>query len=394
MSGNRPVWASGLKADLDRRKESGLLRRQNTISGRSGVEINIRGETLVNFCSNDYLGFAAHPTLIDAWSRASRRYGVGAGASPLVCGRYTVHDELERALAGFAGRERALLFPNGFQANLGAVTALVRGRRHRIIMDRLCHASLIDAALLARAELRRFPHGDNRALERLLKDNKNNEFTLVVTESVFSMGGDIAPLEEYAGLCDDYGALLYVDDAHGFGVLGQSGRGGLEHAGLPEKEAPLMMATFGKALGVSGAFVAGSDVLVETLVQYARPYMYSTALPPALAATVLAALGLLQEEGWRRRRLHALIQRFRSGAGKLGLPVMDSTTPIQPLLIGPASRAVEAGEQLRQRGYYVAAIRPPTVPQNRARLRITLTAAHSEEQVDGLLSALGEVVLS
>jgi len=356
-----------------------------------GRKLDVDGRPLLNFCSNDYLGFANHPKLVQAWSQAARDYGVGSGASPLVCGRYGIHDELERALAAFTGREKALLFPSGFQANLGTVAALVRGRRRQIIMDRLCHASLIDAALLSRALLRRFPHGDSRALKRLLEKG-DSELTLVISESVFSMDGDTAPLKDYAGLCEEYGALLYVDDAHAFGVVGESGS--LAESGLSEKEVPLMMATFGKALGVSGAFVAGSKTLVETLVQYARSYIYSTAMPPALAVTVLAALELLQQEDWRRRHLRTLIKRFRAGAGRLGLPLMDSISPIQPLLIGPSREAVAVSEQLQRRGYYVVAIRPPTVPRDSARLRITLTAAHNEEQVDGLLSALAEVMPS
>ncbi|MEX2525563.1 MAG: 8-amino-7-oxononanoate synthase [Gammaproteobacteria bacterium] len=391
MSGNHADRVSGLEADLARRSEAGLLRRQQAVSSRSGVVIRRNNEGLVNFCSNDYLGLASHPSLIRAWSQAAQRYGIGSGASPLICGRYDIHDELERALARFTGRERALLFTSGYQANLGAITALAHGRRDRIIMDRLCHASLIDGARQSRAQMRRFPHGDSNGLERMLKGN-NSDFALVVSESVFSMDGDMAPLKTYARLCNQYGALLFVDDAHGFGVLGKDGRGGLEHSGLTAKEAPLMMATFGKALGVSGAFVAGDNVLVEALIQYARPYIYSTAMPPAVAATVLAALELLREEAWRRRHLQALIQRYRAGAGRRGLPVMDSSTPIQPLLIGSSGRALEVSEQLQQRGYFVAAIRPPTVPQNSARLRITLTAEHSEEQVDGLLSALEEAV--
>jgi len=385
------LWEAVLKADLAARKDAGLLRGRNSLSARSGVNITLHDKSLVNFCSNDYLGFANHPKLVQAWSQAARDYGVGSGASPLVCGRYGIHDELERALAAFTGREKALLFPSGFQANLGTVAALVRGRRRQIIMDRLCHASLIDAALLSRALLRRFPHGDSRALKRLLEKG-DSELTLVISESVFSMDGDTAPLKDYAGLCEEYGALLYVDDAHAFGVVGESGS--LAESGLSEKEVPLMMATFGKALGVSGAFVAGSKTLVETLVQYARSYIYSTAMPPALAVTVLAALELLQQEDWRRRHLRTLIKRFRAGAGRLGLPLMDSISPIQPLLIGPSREAVAVSEQLQRRGYYVVAIRPPTVPRDSARLRITLTAAHNEEQVDGLLSALAEVMPS
>lgn len=386
-SGNRPAWAHGFDAALAEREAAGLMRHPKAVHGRAGVEMVIDGEKRVNFCSNDYLGLADHPRLIEAWSKGARDHGVGAGASPLVSGRFAVHEELEQALAQWTGRERALLLPGGFQANLAVLATLAGGRRDCIVMDRLCHASLIDGARQSRGSLRRFAHGDSEALARCLEATEGSR-TLVVSESLYSMDGDLAPLADYAGLCKAHGAGLFVDDAHGFGVLGETGRGGLEHHRLTENEVPLLMATFGKALGVAGAFVAGPAVLMEALVQYARPYIYSTAMPPALAAAVREALALMQEEGWRRDRLWETVRYFRDGARRRGLPLSEAVSPIQPLMIGDASKAVAVSELLLQAGFYVAAIRPPTVPQHSARLRITLSAAHRREQVDGLLSAL------
>lgn len=375
-------------ADIEGR---GLRRRPATLTARDGPVITINDREAVNFCSNDYLGLASHPRLIEAWCRGARTWGTGAGASPLVSGRYAVHEELEQELARITGRERALLFPDGFQANLAVVSALVPTVRGRVLLDRLCHASLIDGVILSRAPFRRFPHADTGALRRRLQE-VTPPFCLVISESVFSMDGDLAPLDDYAGLCREYGACLYVDDAHGFGVLGERGRGALEQLSLGQTEVPLLMATFGKALGLAGAFVAGPAVLIETLVQCARPYIYSTAMPPALAAAVLEALHIVAEEKHRRAHLQALIQRFRSEAERMGLPLLPSATPIQPLLLGTSRRALETSEKLLQQGYYVAAIRPPTVPKGSARLRITLTAGHTPAQVDGLLQALQQAL--
>ncbi len=386
-SGTRPARGSGFADRVAERRDAGLLRTQQAVSDRRGADMIIDGRPQLNFCSNDYLGLAGHPRLIEAWSRAAEKYGVGAGASPLVCGRFDVHAELEQALAEFTGRERALIFADGYQANLAVLSVLAAERRDRIIMDRLCHASLIDGALLSRARLLRFPHADAQALAARLA-GADNGLTLVVTESLFSMDGDIAPLPAYAALCAQHGALLFVDDAHGFGVLGASGRGGTEHYGLCRDELPVIMATFGKALGVAGAFVAGPGDVIEALIQFARPYIYSTAMPPPQAAAVLESLAVMQEEDWRRRQLLDRIAEFRAGAVRLGLPLTDSVTPIQPLILGPAADAVAVSEKLQRQGFYVAAIRPPTVPQNSARLRITLSAAHSSGHIDDLLSSL------
>jgi 8-amino-7-oxononanoate synthase len=367
------------------------MRSPVTVTGRDGVVIRLGRDELVNFCSNDYLGLADHPRLIRALSRAAEQNGAGAGASPMVSGRHRIHAQLEQALAQFTGRSRALLFGSGYLANLAVLPVLAPGRGDRILMDRLCHASLIDAARLSRAALQRFAHGDGVALERLLEQDGGG-MRLVVSESVYSMDGDIAPLDDYARLCAARGACLYVDDAHGFGVLGGAGRGGPEHFGLGQEQLPLVMATFGKALGVAGAFVAGPEEMIEALLQYGRPYIYDTAMPPALAGAVAEALAVLAEESWRRQHLQGLIRQFRAGLGPRGLPPSASMTPIQPLIIGASDKAVKASKQLQQKGFYVAAIRPPTVPEGSARLRITLTAGHSQAQLDGLLDALGKVL--
>jgi 8-amino-7-oxononanoate synthase len=378
----------GLQERLAGLEERGLRRRPATVHSRAGAEVCLETGAALNFCSNDYLGLAGHPRLVKAWQDGAANFGVGATASPLVCGRHAVHAELERELARQTGRERALLFPSGFQANLAVITALAAGRRDRILMDRLCHASLIDGALLSRAPFRRYAHGDAGALQKLLQAGGGDGLCLVISESVFSMDGDLAPLVEYARLCREHGACLYVDEAHAFGVLGEHGRGALEALALGQDDVPVMMATFGKALGVAGAFVAGREEVIETLVQQARPYMFSTATPPAQAAAVLEALKVMQDEGWRRDHLGALIRRFRDGASERGLTLLPSETPIQPLLLGDARRTVAASEALRRRGFFVAPIRPPTVPEGGSRLRITLSAGHTVDQVDALLQAL------
>lgn len=382
---------SGADFGFDRVLESladqGLSRRPVTVQRRDATRVVLDGDALVNFCSNDYIGLSTHPRLVAALREAAGRWGVGSTASPLICGRSEVHAELERALAAFTGRARALLFPSGYLANLAVLAGLAGGRGDTLVMDRLCHASLIDGARLSRGRLRRFAHADPEALARRLAGGHEG-FCLAVTESVFSMDGDLAPLDEYARLCREAGACLYVDDAHGFGVLGAGGGGALEELQLDQGQVPLLMATFGKALGAAGAFVAGDETLIETLLQRGRPHIYSTAPPPPLAAAVLEALQLLQDEAWRRQRLRGLIERFRTGARDRGLTLLPSATAIQPLLLGDARRATAASEALRRQGYFVAAIRPPTVPEGGARLRITVTAAHDEQDIDGLLDAL------
>ncbi|WP_116368365.1 8-amino-7-oxononanoate synthase [Parahaliea mediterranea] len=374
-----------LAASLEARRAQHLYRQRLVLESPQGPLVRLGGRELLNFCSNDYLGLAAHPRLVEALQQGARDYGVGSGASHLVCGHSRAHQQLEEALAAFTGRPRALLFGSGFAANTAALAVLLQPG-DTVLQDRLNHASLLDGGLHSGARLSRFPHNDLDALARKL--GRLSGPALVVVDGVFSMDGDVAPLAPLAALCQQHDAWLMVDDAHGFGVLGQRGAGSLEAAGLGGSEVPVLMATLGKALGCGGAFVAGSDELIEALIQFARNYVYSTAMPPALAVAGRAALQLLSDEPWRREYLLQLIARFRRGAAQLGLPLAEVGGPIQPLMIGDAARALALSEALRQRGVLVGAIRPPTVPAGTARLRITLTAGHSEQQVDQLLGAL------
>jgi 8-amino-7-oxononanoate synthase len=354
----------------------------------SSPHIEVAGRRAINFCGNDYLGLARHPAIAAALIDAAHRYGVGSGASALVTGFGIEHERLEEALAEFTGRERALLFSSGYLANLGVIAALA-GRGDLVLEDRLAHASLIDAARLSGARLQRYPHADAVAAEaRLAARGACN--AVVATDGVFSMDGDLAPLVELAAVARRHDAWLLVDDAHGLGVLGATGRGSLEHARLGVAEVPLLIGTLGKAFGCFGAFVAGDRDLIDYLLQHARTAIYSTALPQAVAAASAAALRLAEREGWRRTRVRELTERFRAAAAREGIVLPDSTTPIQPLLIGDSARAIAVSERLAERGYWVSAIRPPTVPRGSARLRITLSAAHRESEVDGLVRALAE----
>ena len=321
-----------------------------------------------------------------AFKEAADRHGVGSGASHLICGHSSEHHALEEELAAFCGRPRALVFSSGYMANLGIVSALV-GKGDGVFEDRLNHASLLDGGLLSGARFQRYAHGDPEALARRLAASDAAR-KLVVTDGVFSMDGDLAPLPGLAELCRARGAWLMVDDAHGFGVLGKNGGGIVEHFGLSLHQVPIQMGTLGKGFGVYGAFVAGSETLIDYLVQFSRPYIYTTALPPAVAAACRESLRLVVGEPWRRQHLAALIARFRAGARALGLPLMDSPTPIQPLLIGDDARVMEVAANLLAQGIHVGAIRYPTVPRGSARLRITLNANHHEDQVDRLLAAL------
>lgn len=368
--------------------DAGRWRERNVLEVRSRgtTRVVVDGTELLAFCSNDYLGLVDHPEVVEAFVVAARRWGVGSGGSHLVCGHCSEHHALEDELAEFTGRERALLFSTGYMANLAAVTTLV-GRGDSVLEDRSNHASLLDAGLASGARFSRYPHADVGALRRRLAQNRTRR-TLVVTDGVFSMDGDVAPLPAMAAACRETGATLLVDDAHGFGVLGSHGRGSLEAAGLGPSDAPVLMATLGKALGTSGAFVAGASPLVELLLQRARTYIYTTAPPPAVAAAARAALRVVRREPWRRTRVLRHAARFRREAAGMGLQVADSATPIQPVILGPEAAAVLASEQLRAKGIWVPAIRPPTVPAGTARLRITFSAAHDDADVDRLLDAL------
>lgn len=376
-----------LRARLEQRRAADLYRQRPLLQSPQGPQVVVNGQSLLAFCSNDYLGLANHPEVIAAWRAGAERWGVGGGASHLVVGHSTPHHQLEEALAEFTGRPRALLFTTGYMANLGAVTALV-GQGDTVLQDRLNHASLLDAGLLSGARFSRYLHNDADSLDKRLDKAEGN--TLVVTDGVFSMDGDIADLPELLNRARAKGAWLMVDDAHGFGTLGRKGGGVAEHFGLSPEELPVLVGTLGKAFGTAGAFVAGSEELIESLVQFARPYIYTTSQPPALACATLKSLALLRDEHWRREHLAALIAQFRGGAEAIGLELMDSFTPIQPIMIGDAGRALHLSRMLRERGLLVTAIRPPTVPAGSARLRVTLTAAHSAAQVQLLLNALAE----
>ena len=385
--GQRQPPSLGLRQRLDQIRAADLYRRRRLRDGPQRPDSVMDGRPLLSFCGNDYLGLANHPDVIAALREGADQWGVGSGAAHLVNGHCRAHHALEEELADFTGHPRALLFSTGYMANLGVVAALT-GRGDRVFEDRLNHASLLDGAQLARADLRRYPHADAAALERQLGTDGAR---LIATDGVFSMDGDLAPLPELAATAKRHGAWLLVDDAHGLGVLGRGGRGSLDHVGLPANPDRILMGTLGKAFGTFGAFVAGSDDLIETLIQGARSYIFTTATPPALAEATRASLRLAQREDWRRERLRTLIERFRRGAAELGLPLMASPTPIQPLLAGSAAAAMAWSRSLESAGILVSAIRPPTVPAGTARLRITLSAAHSDADLARLLAALSQL---
>ncbi len=370
-------WQVRWQQQLAEREQQHLLRRVRVCDSAQGSR---------TFISNDYLGFANHPALKKALVDAAGQYGVGSGASHLLGGHSRAHQQLEEALAAFTGRERALLFSTGYMANLGVLTALLQ-KGDCVLQDKLNHASLIDGGLSSGAEFRRYLHADVSSLQKHLLRCADRK-TLVATDGVFSMDGDIAPLPELAALCAEHDALLMVDDAHGFGVLGKTGAGSCEHFSLAQQDVPILMCTLGKALGSFGAFVAGSNELIEMLVQFSRPYIYTTAMPPAQAAVTSAALRLLQTESWRREKLQHNIDFFRAQAKQRALPVLDSITAIQPLLVGTSARVMQVDEILRARGFLVGAVRPPTVAEGAARLRITLSAEHSENDIAQLLDAV------
>lgn len=344
------------------------------------------GRRLIDFSSNDYLGLARHPELAAAMSACAARCGAGSGASHLVTGHGAQHERLEAELAAFTHRERALLFSTGYMANL-AVLATLAGRGERVLLDRLSHASLIDGARLSGAELRRYAHADAAAAVRLLAEDAGRT-ALIATDGVFSMDGDLAPLPELARAASESEAWLVVDDAHGLGVLGPSGRGALEHFGLDARAVPVLVGTLGKAFGSFGAFVAGDADLIELLIQKARPYIYTTALPQPVAAATRRALEIAQQEGWRRERVLALTARFRRLALEAGVPLGDSATPIQPVPFESEAAALGAQRALEAAGFWVVAIRPPTVPRGSSRLRVTLSAAHTDAQLDELVAQL------
>ncbi|WP_271104610.1 8-amino-7-oxononanoate synthase [Pseudomonas tohonis] len=376
-----------LASRLAERRAADLHRQRPLLESPQGPDVVVDGRAMLAFCSNDYLGLANHPEVIAELRAGAERWGAGGGASHLVIGHSGPHHELELALAEFTGRPRALLFSTGYMANLGAVTALV-GKGGSVLEDRLNHASLLDAGLLSGARFSRYLHNDVASLVARLEKAEGD--TLVVTDGVFSMDGDLADLPALCAKAREQGAWVMVDDAHGFGPLGATGGGIVEHFGLGLEDVPVLVGTLGKAFGTAGAFVAGSEELIETLIQFARPYIYTTSQPPAVACATLKSLELLQKEGWRREHLDRLVRRFREGAAEIGLSLMDSPTPIQPILVGDSARALRLAALLRERGILVGAIRPPTVPAGSARLRVTFSASHSEAQLELLLQALSE----
>ena len=379
---------AALQSALDERAAQGLLRRRSTVQSPQAPHIIVDGQPCLSFCSNDYLGLANHPQLIAALKHGAQQYGVGAGAAHLVSGHTAPHERLEHALADFAGKPAALLFSTGYMANLGVVQALV-GKADTVFADKLNHASLNDAMQLSRANIRRYRHNDMAQLGLLLEQTSGGR-KLIVTDAVFSMDGDLAALPEILALCERHDAWLLVDDAHGFGVLGEHGRGSLAHSGIASSRI-IYMATLGKAAGVFGAFVAADRVVVETLLNHARSYIYTTATPPALAEALLAGLQLIELGDGLRAHLQRLIAQLRSGLRDLRWPLMPSNTAIQPLLIGDNRATLDLSRQLRERGIWVAAIRPPTVAQGTARLRITLSAAHDAADVARLIGTLHEL---
>ena len=377
----------GLTAALAARRAEGLFRQRTVVESPQGPRVRVAGREFIAFASNDYLGLANEPAIVAAACDAAARWGVGAGASHLVCGHAVPHDALERELAEFVhpcADARALTFSTGYLANLAILSALA-GRSDAIFADRLNHACLNDGAVLSRAQFVRYPHNDVDALAARLAASAVPG-KLIVTDAVFSMDGDVAPLPRLLELADAHDAWLVVDDAHGFGVLGE-GRGSLAHFGLTS-ERIVYMGTLGKAAGVAGAFVAGHPAVIETLVQTARPYVYTTAQPPLLAAALRVALRIIRDDGGRRDRLAKLIARFRTGAADLPWTLLSSQTAIQPLVVGDSVEAMRIAQALRASGFLVPAIRPPTVPQGTARLRISLSAAHSDDDVDALVGTL------
>jgi len=394
-----------LSLKLNELSQQSLRRSRRIVESPQGINLISDGMPVINFCSNDYLGLANHPDVINAFKSAADKYGVGSGSAHLICGHSSPHHQLEEELAAFTGRDRVLLFSTGYMANMGAISTLV-GHGDTVFEDRLNHASLLDGGLLSGARFKRYAHADVEHLQNLLENSKaskhsigtphSNPFqkgkgisrSLIVTDGMFSMDGDIAPVHALSAVAKQHNAWLMVDDAHGLGVMGDNGGGVLEELKLSQDDVQVLMGTLGKAFGTFGAFVAGSEELIETLIQRARPYIYTTALPPAIAEATRTSLRLIQAESWRRDKLRQLTNRFRTGAEQLDLPLMASSSPIQPILIGEADQAVAISNTLFSQGILISAIRPPTVPAGSARLRITFSVMHEDRHIDQLLDAM------
>lgn len=379
-----------ISKQLAERRAAGLYRARRTVDSPQGREIVVDGKRLLNFCSNDYLGLAADERVTHALAAAAVEWGAGSGASHLVCGHTRVHEELEEALADFTGRPRCLLFSSGYAANLGAINGLLDSG-DRVFEDRLNHASLLDGGRLSGARFRRYQHRDAGDLaSKLGKQTDTGGRTLIVTDGTFSMDGDTCNLDELVPLAQEHDAWLMVDEAHSLGVTGRAGCGLVDPARYGTADVQVLIGTLGKAFGTQGGFVAGDEQLIETLIQSARTYIYTTALPAAVAAATLVSLRIAKEEDWRRARLRELITKFRAGATDLGLQLMESMTPIQPVIVGDPDQAVRLSRILEEAGLLITAIRPPTVPTGTARLRVTLTAGHTDNDIEQLLGALAQ----
>ena len=385
-------WRDELASEHEGRKRDQLWRQRSAITGPQGAQVSVDGKQFLNFCSNDYLGLANHPDVIAAAVSATQQRGTGSGASHLICGHSDEHHQLEQQIADFVGAEQAIVFSTGYMANL-AVPQTFLGRNDLIIQDRLNHASLIDGGRYCEAKMKRYPHCDVAAADKLLADS-NASRNLVTTDGVFSMDGDIAPVQELKTICDDRQAMLVVDEAHGFGVLGSSGIGSMECAGLKVGGNVLMVGTLGKSAGSFGAFVAGDAIYIETLVQFARTYIYTTALPPSVVAATSAAIKIIASQPDRREKLNNNIAQFQTAMKQSNLQLSDSSTPIQPIVLGTAQAAIQASEFLKSNGVWVTAIRPPTVAEGSARLRITLSSGHQPQDIKKLAELLtGDTML-
>lgn len=393
------LWWEALDGSLEQRKRDFLYRQRQTLDSPQGAVITLDGKSYLNFSSNDYLGMANHPQVVESFVRGAKQFGVGPGASHLVVGHQRPHTELEDYIAEITGRDRALLFSSGYMANLGVIRALL-AKGDVIFQDKLNHASLIDAGLSSGANQYRYKHNDVSHLQLLLNkrvgssasEQSENCRQLLAVDGVFSMDGDIAPLDCLSVIAKENELALMVDDAHGFGVLGDNGYGISEHFGLGQNELPILMGTFGKAMGVAGAFVAGNEQLIETLIQHARTYIYTTALPAACAVAAKKALELSQEESHRRESLHKLMAYFFQGVTALGIVVPQSASAIQPIVIGDSKTTLAISQALFDDGIHVAAIRSPTVPVGKARLRVALSAEHTKSDIDRLLASLSKAL--
>ena len=387
-----PSLDNYLREKLENRQARNLYRHRLNSSSACKSEMLVEGRNVVNFSSNDYLGLANHADLAHALSAGVKKFGVGSGASHLISGHHQVHKMLEEQIAQFTGRSRALFFANGYMANMGVLGSLLSDQ-DLILSDELNHASLIDGCRLSRARCLRFKHANYHDLQEKISSAKFR-YCVVVTDGVFSMDGDTAPLNEISEICRKYGAWLMVDDAHGFGVLGRNGGGLVEMLGLDSDQVPILVGTFGKSFGTYGAFVAGSEALIESLIQFSRNYIYTTAPPPALAYATSASIKIVERESWRLKRVAENVEYFRALALCRGLSLPQSDTPIQPILVGNDERVADLGSLLLNRGFLVGAIRPPTVPVGSGRLRISISAEHSKEQLDGLINILCELGLN